>query len=76
MCLDPYDDLPDSDDDLAETIPCPQCGAEVYEEAPQCPGCGHYITPDTSPWQGRSVLWIVLGLAGLVAVILVLIGIR
>jgi uncharacterized paraquat-inducible protein A len=35
-----------SDDDPAETVPCPSCHAEVYEDAPQCPECGHYISRD------------------------------
>ncbi|NIP85066.1 MAG: hypothetical protein GTO03_05690 [Planctomycetales bacterium] len=47
-------DEPDGDDDAedgyddegldADTVPCPQCGADVYEDAPQCPACGNYIT--------------------------------
>ncbi len=37
------------DDDY--TIPCPACGAEVYEDAPQCPSCGEYIVDGKpGPW--------------------------
>jgi hypothetical protein len=71
-CDDP-DEL-DSDDDLTETVPCPECGAEVYEEAEQCPRCGSYITHGGSVWAGRPIWWIVLGLLGLVAGVLALAG--
>lgn len=74
----PYDPLPDDDepeewdDDAAEVIECPACGAEVYEEAVSCPVCGEYIVADTSPWTGRPLWWIVLGAAGVAATVLAL----
>jgi len=39
-----YDEEPDdaSDDDL---LPCPECGAEIFDDAEQCPHCGWYVTP-------------------------------
>ena len=61
-------------DELTETVPCSQCGAEIYEDAVRCPACGTYITHDTSVWSGRSGWWIVLGLLGILAVILALAG--
>lgn len=66
----PEEDEPD--DDLSETVPCPQCGAEVYEDAVRCPACGAYITYPSSVWSGRPGWWILLGLLGILAVILVL----
>ena len=60
---------PDDDDDDSETVPCPECGADVYELSPQCPTCGQYITHTTNPRQGRSCWWIVLGLLGIFATI-------
>jgi hypothetical protein len=36
-------DLPD--DDLV--FACPECGADVFEDAEQCPECGFYITEST-----------------------------
>ena len=60
------------DDDLSETVPCAQCGAEVYEDAVRCPNCGAYLTHDTNTWSGRPGWWIILGLLGILAVILVL----
>ena len=67
-----YDDLDGDDESL--TLPCPECGADVFEDAVQCPVCGNYITHSTSVWQGRPGWWIVLGLLGVVALILVLTG--
>ena len=64
-------DPPDDESDV-ELLPCPQCGADVYEEAQQCPSCGTYITHGTNLWQGRQWWWIALGLIGTLAVILAL----
>ncbi len=42
---DPSDMDPDEhDDDVLDTHPCPNCNAEIYEDADQCPVCGHYVT--------------------------------
>ena len=68
-------DEDDFDDESSETIPCPECGAEVYEDAVCCPACGTYITADNSIWSGRPGWWILLGLLGILAVIVVLAGI-
>ena len=63
------------DDDGTRTITCADCGAEVYEDAPQCPICGEYISSSSgSLWQGRPGWWIVLGLLGIIAVIYLLVG--
>lgn len=67
------DEYPDDDayeeDDESLTVRCPECGADVYEDAEQCPECGNYITASTNPWQGRSLIWIGLGLLGVVALL-------
>ena len=54
---------------------CPECGAEVYEDAERCPSCGSYIilSSSGSVWQGRPAWWIILGLLGIIAVILALV---
>jgi hypothetical protein len=72
----PDDDSPDADGIPADTLPCPECGEEIYEESERCPYCGAYVVFDTSVWSGRSTAWVVLGLLGVVAVIaaLVLLG--
>ena len=41
---DELDCLDEMDDDSTQTIICAACGDEVYEDSPQCPVCGHYIT--------------------------------
>lgn len=70
------DEFPDEDFDDAstETVPCPHCGAQVYEDAVRCPTCGTYITHDTGVWSGRPLWWIVLGLIGVLAAALALAG--
>ena len=64
-----YPEPDDSDDDSSETVPCPKCGADVYEDAEQCPRCGEYITAGAHLWSGRSWWWIVLSSLGIAAVI-------
>lgn len=61
------------DDESTETLPCPQCGAQVYEEAERCPVCGTYII-QASVWTGRPGWWILLALLGIGAAILALAG--
>ena len=64
-----YPDAGELEDDSSETVVCPDCGADVYEDAPQCPACGEFLIPDTSVWSGKSLWWIALGLLGTIAVI-------
>ena len=60
---DEYPDEPDGgddwdDDDPTETVTCPSCHAEIYEDAEQCPACGDYITRTTklpSIWWWTSI---------------------
>jgi hypothetical protein len=63
------DDWADDDEDESDVVSCPECGADVYEDAEQCPACGQYIVHGTSPWRGRPRWWILLGLAGIAAVL-------
>lgn len=69
-----YPDELDSDDDDSLTDPCPECGADVFEDADQCPVCGHYVIRDTNPLResSRPLAWLILGLAGMAAVIVAL----
>ncbi|HUG93037.1 MAG TPA: hypothetical protein VML55_19510 [Planctomycetaceae bacterium] len=67
------DDWPD-DDESAEVVPCPSCGGDVYEDAEQCPHCGQYVTHDRPPLEGKPVWFLLLGLAGIIAVIVLLAG--
>ena len=70
---DEYPDEDDLDDETSETLPCPECGAEVYEDAVRCPACGTYVTFDTRPRPGRHAWWIILGLLAALLAILVLV---
>ncbi len=80
--FDEPDDEPndESPDDSAlgspecDTIHCPVCDADIYDDAVQCPHCGHYIEADISPWRGKSLWWIVAGLLGVVAALAALAG--
>ncbi len=64
-----YPEPDESDDDFVDTVRCPECGREVYEESPSCPGCGYFIlaTDRRGPMAVRSMGW--MGLA--VAIILI-----
>ena len=70
------DEYPDEfdDDDSADTVACPHCGAEIYEDAVRCPVCEDYVTHDAHGFSGRPFWWLLLGLAGVVATILALTG--
>ena len=44
---DGWDDEDDDDSgDEASTIACPACGQPMFDDAPSCPECGHYLTAD------------------------------
>lgn len=66
---DESDDGYDDDDDENDTVICSNCGADVYEDSECCPKCGEFLTTNTSPLSGRSMLFVVLGIAGIVATI-------
>ncbi len=67
-------EFPGDDDESAETIACPACGAEVYEDAIRCPACGTYITQTTKALAALPLWAVILGLLGILAVVLALIG--
>ena len=52
------DDALDIDDE--STIPCPYCRREIFEDSPQCPHCGQYISEEDAP-AARRPWWIILG---------------
>jgi len=69
------DDIADDEqDESSETVACPACGADVYEDALRCPICGEFISQSTSALAGRPWWWIALGIAGVIAVILALVA--
>jgi hypothetical protein len=48
------------DDDDESTAPCPYCRRETYDDAPQCPHCGQYISEEAAP-AVRKPWWIIVG---------------
>jgi uncharacterized paraquat-inducible protein A len=50
---------PDSDDDGSETIACPYCGKQVYEDAGRCPYCENYLSGEDAPL--RVPAWLAVG---------------
>ncbi len=70
---DDDEDFADEDDE-EPTILCPYCRAEMWEEAPQCPECGEYLSVEDRQarheWQPR---WIVL--TALMLLLLIALGI-
>lgn len=49
----------------SETIPCPACGSQVYDEAEWCHKCGHVMTEAAAAKGTPS--WVFLTVAGLIA---------
>ncbi|MBY0589574.1 zinc-ribbon domain-containing protein [bacterium] len=43
------------------TVPCPNCGKEMYEDSPRCPYCGEYVT-HVAPSVVRSSPWMMIGM--------------
>ena len=69
---EPDDDDYDVDEDESATVACGNCGAEVDADSIRCPVCGEYLTTDTRVWSGKPVWYILLALAGIIAVLRVL----
>lgn len=78
---DEYDDEEDDwelpepdedDDDSIETVACPSCGRQIYEEAEECPYCHQYVTHSTSVLAGKPIWFVALAILGIIAVIVVL----
>lgn len=69
---DQDDDIDDEDDSSADDddlLPCPHCGAAIYEQSEKCPKCGEYVDPDAAD-RGSKPIWIVMTLLMLIAVFL------
>jgi hypothetical protein len=62
----------EADDDSPETVVCPSCGEQIYEEAEQCPHCHEYVTHSTSVLAGKPIWFVALAVLGVVAVIVAL----
>ncbi len=61
------------DDDEPTTEPCPACGADIYDDSPQCPVCREYIfaaAGRTHRWSLWLVIAAVMALIAMVCYIL------
>lgn len=63
---DPFD--ADDDGDEAETIPCPRCRAEIYEDSVRCPACGVYLTREDRRAEGKP-WWVFVGVVACLYVV-------
>lgn len=67
------DSWSDDSDETADQRECPMCGCDVYADAEQCPLCGEWFARNHTAWDGRPWWFVLLGIAGIVAVILSLV---
>jgi hypothetical protein len=44
-----------------DTVPCPNCGRQIYDDAERCPYCENYITEEDTPPSARKPWWLILG---------------
>jgi hypothetical protein len=56
-------------DDDDSTVPCPHCGADIYDDAEQCSACGWYLSAEDSPARPRS-WWILIGAAICIVIVI------
>jgi hypothetical protein len=59
----------DSGEEEDDTVPCPNCRREIYEEAERCPYCGNYITAE-EPGSSVKPWWFVVGFLLCMAIVL------
>ncbi|HLN30079.1 MAG TPA: zinc-ribbon domain-containing protein [Gemmataceae bacterium] len=43
-----------------ETVPCPHCRRQIYEDAERCPNCGHYLSIEDGSFRARP-WWFISG---------------
>jgi predicted RNA-binding Zn-ribbon protein involved in translation (DUF1610 family) len=65
-------EIPDDSEEHG-TVECPHCGADIYEDAPQCPVCGEYVIRGSGEfWKHKPGWYVLLALLGIIAVIVAL----
>jgi hypothetical protein len=67
---DDYAGFDTSSDDDDTTIPCPHCGAEIYDDAERCPECGEYLSHENAPTTSNKPWWIVIGVLFCLAIVI------
>lgn len=63
-------DLEPDHDPETDQLPCPSCGAMVYDDTDRCPHCGDWIMPMAASARSRSGIWIVAAIMAIIAVLL------
>jgi hypothetical protein len=63
------DGLVESDPE-GDLLPCPCCGAMVYDDSERCPHCGDWIMPLASTARGKSRVWILAAVLAIIALLL------
>ena len=61
------------DDDGPPMVPCPHCGAEVFEDSERCPRCEGYWSKEDAP-TSRGGTWVILMILALLAAIILVAG--
>ncbi|MEM7475459.1 MAG: hypothetical protein AAF483_10745 [Planctomycetota bacterium] len=57
---DSYDDEFYEEEDSSDcTVPCPECKADIYDDAERCPECGYYLVESERLGTGKPT-WILL----------------
>jgi hypothetical protein len=46
--------------DDEDTIPCPHCGKQIYDESERCPYCETYISEEDDAQPTRKPWWIII----------------
>ena len=65
-----HDEVFDEDDDPGgDQLPCPSCGAPVYDDTDRCPHCGDWIMPLASAARSKSWVWIVAAVLVVIAML-------
>jgi hypothetical protein len=65
----------DLDELGGDTVACPACGREVWDQADRCPHCGDYIIPTSRIGRskrrniGRIIFVVLLILAGIITLL-------
>ncbi|HUU83671.1 MAG TPA: hypothetical protein VM243_09225 [Phycisphaerae bacterium] len=62
-------DLDEEQDSEADQLPCPSCGAMVYDDTDRCPHCGDWIMPLSASAGSRSGIWIVAALLAIIGLL-------
>ena len=54
-----YPDPYEGGEDSVDTVPCPYCKRDIFEEAERCPYCENYLSREDAPLQVRP--WMMAG---------------